>query len=182
MGVESLITDISSKEKNKQNYAYIELLAQCGNKVDWAQMYWGTLVEYLESNDNRLRSIACQLLCNLSQSVNGETIVRDFDKITALTYDERFVTLRHSLLSIYKIAFKNDEMFTKVIEYYKKRFMDAEEHKNCTLIRSDIVETLQKLHDYNRDGNVKKTVKEMIEKEKDVKYKKKYEAKLRKYI
>ena len=56
----------------------------------------------------------------------------------------------------------------------ENRFQDCITHKNCTLIRYDILEVLQKVFDVVKDEEIKVLALQLIESEPDLKYRKKY--------
>lgn len=90
----------------------------------------------------------------------------------ALTKDEKFVTARHTLQSIWKVGVET-KMRKTVVEALAKWFEACITQKNWTLIRYDIIQDLRNLYDGVKDEKVKKKALELIETEEDIKYKKK---------
>ena len=99
---------------------------------------------------------------------------KDFDKLLAVTKDERFVTARHSLQSIWKVGLAGKNAQQLVVKGLEKRFHECINEKNCTLIRYDIIVGLRNLYNATTSSEIKEKALELIETEKDVKYKKKY--------
>ena len=97
------INDLKSTDKDRQNQAYKALLDMTAERVDWAYEVWEDLLRLTAKGDNRQRSIAGQLLSNLAKSDPESRIVRDAERLIAVTRDERFVTARHVLLSLGKL-------------------------------------------------------------------------------
>jgi hypothetical protein len=88
--------------------------------------------------------------------------------------DERFVTARHCLQSIWKVGLAGKKQQQMVVDGLGKRFEECATEKNCTLIRYDIIVDLQNLYHVSRDEAIKEKALELIELEDDEKYKKKY--------
>src|SRR5437899_1517737 len=95
---------IRSADRIVQGDAYTALLEATEVPVDWAYEAWGEILGHLTSGDNRLRSIASQLLVNLAHSDPEGRILKDFGALVELTRDERFVTARHCLLVLWKVG------------------------------------------------------------------------------
>src|SRR5690625_1116215 len=69
----------------------------------------------LKSEDRNICYDA-QLLCNLAKSYSEYRMLNDFSKLLAITKDERFVTARHSLQSIWKIGIANEKYKEMVVK------------------------------------------------------------------
>jgi hypothetical protein len=167
------IDNIRSKDKALQNQAYTYLLKKTEIPVDWAYDVWDGLVEGLHHKDNHVRSISAQLLANLAKSDPENRMQRDFPKLMAETRDEKFVTARHTLQSIWKVGLES-KMQKTVVGTLARRFKDCITEKNWTLIRYDIIQDLRNLYDAVGDESIKQKALDLIETEDDAKYKKKY--------
>jgi hypothetical protein len=99
---------------------------------------------------------------------------KDFDKLLAVTKDERFVTARHCLQSIWKVGLAGKNAQQLVVEGLEQRYHECVSEKNCTLIRFDIIQDLRYLYDATTSSEIKEKALELIELETDLKYKKKY--------
>lgn len=171
------LENIHSKDTALQNQAYDYLMEATEKPVDWTYEAWNKLVETLRDKDNHQRAIAGQLLGNLAGYSDPEKrIFRDFDKLLAVTKDEKFVTARHTLLNMWKIGLAGEAQRAKLVEGLTGRFQECIAEKNCTLIRSDITGDFKKLYDRVKDASVKDRSLELIETEEDFKYRKKYSA------
>ena len=77
----------------------------------WAYDVWDGFLDGLKHKDNHVRAISSQILSNLAKSDPKEKMLKDFGKLLEVTKDERFVTARHCLQSLWKkftwMAWKN---------------------------------------------------------------------------
>ena len=168
------LDNIRSKDKEFQNKAYFYLLELTESPVDWAYEAWDELVGGLSHKDNHVRAIASQLLVNLAKSDPEKRMLKDFDALLAVTKDERFVTARHCLQSIWKVGIAGKEQKKLLIDGLIERFEECITEKNCTLIRYDIIQGFRNLYDSIKDEKVKEKALKLIETEDDHKYRKKY--------
>jgi hypothetical protein len=168
------LANLRSEERELQNQAFFYLLEATEKPVDWAYEVWDDLVKDLSHKDNHRRAIAAQLLCRLSSSDPENRMEKAFPALMAVTKDDRFVTARHCLQSIWRVGTTNQEMRRTVIEALADRFKDCVTEKNCTLIRYDILQGLRNLYNEVKDEKIKEKALELIELEEDLKYKKKY--------
>ena len=165
---------IRSPDKEAQNGAFQHLLAATVESVDWAYEAWDGLLEALRHKDNRCRSIASQILCNLAKSDPKKRMVRDLPALLAVTKDEKFVTARHCMQALWKVGAAGASQRKALVAGLTTRFHECVKEKNCTLIRYDIVESLRKVYDAAEDEEVKRKALALIETEQDLKYRKKY--------
>jgi hypothetical protein len=168
------LENIRSQDRVLQNKAYSYLLEATERPVDWAYGAWDELVRGLSDKDNHVRAIASQILANLAKSDPDNRILRDFDALLAVTKDDRFVTARHCLQSIWKVGAAGEEQRKRLVDGLERRFEECITEKNCTLIRYDIIQGLRNLYDEVKDERVKEKGLELIETEADLKYRKKY--------
>ena len=162
----------SNAESRYTSFQYI--LHVTDHPVNWAYEVWNDLLDLIRKGDNHQRSIAVQVLSNLAKSDPDKRMLKDLDQLIAITKDEKFVTARHSLQSLWKIAVVSEELKKKVINYLQTRFDECVHEKNYTLIRYDILEVLRKIYDDVHDQQLKNMALILIEKENDEKYRKKY--------
>ncbi|MEC5425776.1 hypothetical protein QGM71_20115 [Virgibacillus sp. C22-A2] len=163
-----------SKDKEERYEAYQTILKVTEQKVDWAYEVWDQLLEDLSHKDNHQRSRAAQYLANLAKSDPENKMLQDFPKLWEVTKDEKFVTARHSLQSIWKVGLAGTAQKEMVLEYMVHRFTYCTDEKNYTLIRSDILQNMRNLYNHLDDENIKNKAIELIEIVDDHKYKKKY--------
>jgi hypothetical protein len=168
------LDNIRSEDSQLQNEAYHFLMEQTEKPVDWAYEAWNELVEGLTHKDNHVRAISAQLLANLGKSDPKGRMFKDFDKLLAVTKDEKFVTARHCLHSIWKVGLGGRNQKTMVVKGLEKRYRECVKEKNGTLIRYDILVGLKNLYEATTSSEIKEKALELIELEKDLKYRKKY--------
>lgn len=172
--------NIRSTDAQLQNKAYTALMEETEKPVDWAYEAWDELIEGLTHKDNHVRAICGQLLGNLGKSDPKGRMFKDFDKLLNVTRDEKFVTARHTLQNIWKVGLGGRNAQQLVVKGLEKRFKECIKEKNCTMIRYDINVALRNLYDATTSSEIKEKALELIELEKDLKYKKKYAAVWRK--
>jgi hypothetical protein len=163
-----------SDDRELQNKAFNDILTETDQPVDWAYQVWGDTLSNLNHKDNHNRAIAAQVICNLAKSDPEGRILKDFEALLLVTKDERFVTARHCLQSIWKIGVAGKQQQKIVVDGLAKRFMECISEKNYTLIRYDILQSLRNVYDQVKDEEIRKKALELIELEDDTKYRKKY--------
>ncbi|MFN0101460.1 MAG: hypothetical protein ACKV2U_05145 [Bryobacteraceae bacterium] len=172
--IQAALENLRSENKERQDKSFIYFIAETAQPVDWAYDVWDEMAATLQDKDNRRRAIAAQVLCNLAKSDPKGRMHGDLAALLAVTKDERFVTARHCLQSLWKIGVADKELRKKLVEGLARRFEECIVEKNCTLIRYDIVVVLGKLYDEVKDEMIRRTALALIEAEEDVKYRKKY--------
>ncbi len=168
------LDNIRSEDGELQNKAYYALMEETEKPVDWAYEAWDELVEGLTHKDNHVRAISSQLLANLAKSDPKGRMLKDFDKLLDVTKDEKFVTARHCLQSIWKVGLGGKNAQIMVVKGLEKRYRECAKEKNGSLIRYDILVGLKNLYEATTSSEIKEKALELIELEKDLKYKKKY--------
>ena len=166
--------NLYSEDKKRQNDAFFSLLAATDRPVDWSYTIWNEMVANLKHKDNHIRAIAAQVLCNLAKSDPEQRMLKDFDALLAVTRDERFVTARHCMQALWKVGVAGEAQREKLITGLEQRYQDCAAEKNCTLIRYDILQSLRNVYDQVNDEAIRSKALELIEVEKDMKYRKKY--------
>ncbi len=168
------MTELQHKDKAAQDRAFDTLMKATRDQVSWAYEIWDDLVQLLDSGDNRQRAIASQVLCNLARSDPETRMLRDFDALLAVTRDEKFVTARHCLQSLWKVGVAGDQQRNIVLAGLEQRYHECVSEKNSTLIRYDIIQNFRQIHDHRQDTSIKAKALELIDIETDPKYRKKY--------
>ena len=172
--VQIQIDNIRSEDGNVQTKAFFYIIKKTDKPVDWAYEVWDEMVEGLTHKDNHVRAISAQVLCNLAKSDLKNRMLRDFDKLLTVTKDERFVTARHCLQSLWKVGIVGKKQQKIYMECLEHRFKECVNEKNCTLIRYDIIQSMRNVYNAIKDEKVKEKALELIETEDDLKYRKKY--------
>jgi len=168
------LDNLRSEERELQNQAFFYILKATENPVDWAYEVWDELVEGLHHKDNHVRAISAQVLCSLAKSDPKNRMQKDLPALMAVTKDDRFVTARHCLQSLWKVGAAGKKMRSILVDALAERFRDCAAEKNCTLIRYDIIQGLRNLYDEVKDEKVREKALELIETEEDAKYRRKY--------
>ena len=172
--IQTQLHNLWTDDRDLQNKAYYYILEATDKPVDWAYEVWDELLANLSHTDNHNRAIAAQVLSNLAKSDPKNRILKGFEKLLTVTKDERFVTARHCLQSLWKVGVagkKQQKVYTDGLE---RRFKECITEKNCTLIRYDILQSMRNVYDAVKDQKVKEKALELIETEEDLKYRKKY--------
>ncbi|BBU41348.1 hypothetical protein ACTHHL_15600 [Aeribacillus composti] len=168
--------ELQSSDKNAQYEAYSSIMKITEEEVDWAYEVWDQLKEELTSKDPHKRSRAAQFLSRLAISDPEQRMLEDFPQVWEVTYDKKFVTARHSLQAIWRIGLAGEKQKEMVIRHLAARFDNCVDEKHATLIRFDIIQGLRNLYDKVQDEAIKQLAFDLIEKEEDPKYQKKYAA------
>ena len=168
--------DLWCDNRMRQGAAFQRILESTSQRVDWSYDVWDEVLKQLKDRNNRNRSIAAQVLCNLVRSDPSQRLLRDFPALFDVVTDERFVTARHALQAMWKVGCVGKEHQDLLVNALEKRFSDCVTHKNCTLIRYDILECLRKLFDAVRDETIRTRAGALIDLETDPKYRKKYQT------
>jgi len=169
-----------SKDRQLQNNAFLAMLKATDKPVDWAYEAWDELLANLTDPDNHNRAIAAQVLCNLAKSDPRRQMLRDFDRLLAVTKDERFVTARHCMQALWKVGVAGAEQQKMYLHGLERRVKECITEKNGTVIRYDILQSLRNVYDATREDRLKDAAWELIEIEDDLKYRKKYASLWRK--
>src|SRR5574341_1166002 len=156
------LENIRSKDRELQNKAFFYILNITEKPVDWAYDVWDEMIAGLAHPDNHVRAIAAQVLCNLAKSDPKERILKDFNALLELTKDERFVTARHCLQSLWKVGVVGKKHEQVYMEGLERRFKDCLAEKNYTLIRYDILQSMRNVYDVVKDEKIKATALELI--------------------
>ncbi len=166
--------DLRSADKDRQNAAFTLLDEATQVPVDWVYEVWDDLLRILVEGDNRQRAIGAQILCNLAKSDTQGRMVQDVEALLVVTKDERFVTARHCLQSLWKVAVAGERQREGVVQGLVRRFQECGGEKNGTLIRYDILAVLRRVYDATADPAVRATAEALMGLEEDPKYRKKY--------
>ena len=172
--IKTLFENAKSKDKQVSYEAYQSILKETEQEVDWAYEVWDQLIADLADKDNHQRSRAAQYLAHLAKSDPENRMLMAFPNLWNVTKDEKFVTARHSLQSIWKVALAGQEQKEIVIQHFAYRFQNCEDEKNYTLIRSDIIQNFRNLYDQLKDEELKVQALSLIDFVEDRKYQKKY--------
>ena len=172
--IRTYVDNIRSNDKDLQNKAYTHLLDATDQPVDWSYDVWDEMLAGLTHKDNHVRAISAQILSNLAKSDPKERMLRDFDKLLEVTKDERFVTARHCLQSLWKVGVAGKKQQKMYMDGLERRFKECINEKNWSLIRYDILQSMRNVYDELKEETIREKALELIDSEKDPKYRKKY--------
>ncbi len=163
-----LVEAIASSDRAIQGRAYEALLAATNEAVPWAYAVWSAVVEGLAARDNRCRSICAQVLANLAAHSDPEhRILDDLDRLADVMRDERFVTARHATQALWRVGLGGDVARAATVAALARRFRDCAGERNATLVRTDIVEALGRLHHACADPGIEQVARELMDEEPD---------------
>src|SRR3954451_16069182 len=160
-----LLEDLRSSVPDRQNYAFQSLLKATDSPVGWAYEVWEDLLRTLVDGDNRQRSIAAQALSNLAKSGPKQRMPRDLPALLSVTKDERFVTARHCLQSLWKVGVAGEPQRKALLNGLEARFAECSTEKNCTLIRHDVLVVLRRIYDVVKEEEIRSTAERLIQTE-----------------
>jgi len=172
--VQGYFDDLESKDKGIQYEAYKNILTVTKKEVDWAYEVWDQLLQDLTNGDHHKRSRAAQFFANLAISDPERRVIHNFPILSKVTKDPKFVTARHTLQSIWRVGLAGEEHLELIINNFTDRFTNCIGEKNYTLIRYDITQGLRHLYDEVEKEEIKQLALDLIEREEDSKYQKKY--------
>lgn len=167
---------LHSGNRDLENTAFSELIAATSQPIEWAYEIWDEIETDLRHKEGHRRAIAAQILCNLSKSDPKDRMLKSFDRLLHVTRDEKFVTARHCMQSIWKVGLAGKKQQALLMNGLEKRFQECIKEKNCTLIRYDILQSMRNLYDQVKDEKIREKAEELIETEDDLKYQKKYKT------
>ncbi len=168
------LKNLQSEDRDLQNKAFFFILHATDKPVGWAYEVWDVMLAGLTHKDNHVRAIAAQVLCNLAKSDPKNRMLKDFNALLAVTKDEGFVTARHCMQALWKVGVAGEKQKKILVQGLAGRFKECIKEKNCTLIRYDIQQSLRNVYDKDNDERIRKKALDLIETEKDLKYRKKY--------
>lgn len=173
------VDDLSSTDDKIRLHALQTLLKLTEVPVDWVYEVWDLLLEKLENENSYQRSIGIMLLCNLAKSDRENRMEASLDHLLAHTRDEKFITSRQCIQNIWKVAATNKANREKVLKHLEKRFVECEQEKHYNLLRQDIILSFVMLNRHAEDHELLARARALISQERDVKYRKQYEALLK---
>jgi len=178
--IRTQLDNIRADDAQVQTQAYFYLMEKTEQPVDWAYAAWDELVAGLTHKDNHTRAIAAQVLANLARSDPKGRMLKDFEALLTVTYDDRFVTARHCLQSLWKVGLGGRKQQDATLEGFTRRFADCADEKAVSIIRADIIQGLKNLYAATTREQFKTTALALIETEPDAKLRKKYASVWRK--
>lgn len=178
--VRALFADRDSADGQAAYQALVELFEMTEKPVEWAYDFWDRLLSDLTHRGGDKRAFAAQMLARLAISDPDGRMLEDFPKVAAVMRDEKTVTARHTLQSLWRVGLAGPKQKAMVLEAYEQRFRECAQEKNGTLVRTDVVTALGELSEATGDETIEARVNTLIESEPDEKQRKKQRAAWRK--
>jgi hypothetical protein len=173
-GIDILFNDLSSKEDDKRFNALTTIMEITESKVEWFDQKYEELIDKINDVNSYQRSIGLMVLCNLAKSDRHNKLSIHVEEIVKHIKDEKFITSRQCIQSIWKLAVINNENKAKIAKALSKRFIECEDENHANLIRLDIIGSLKKMNDEKNDVKIQNRIDELIGMEKNDKNRKQY--------
>jgi hypothetical protein len=143
--VKTMFADRESSDRDALFKAVFGLFEMTEKPVDWAYEVWDDMLAELMHRDGHKRSFAAQMLARLAISDPEGRMLKDFSKVAAVMRDEKTVTARHTLQTLWRIGLAGPRQKDMTLEALETRFRECEGEKNATLVRTDAITALGKL-------------------------------------
>jgi hypothetical protein len=178
--VRALMADRESADREVAYQALVDLFEMTEAPVGWAYEVWGSLLDDLSAREGSKRSFAAQMLTRLAISDPDGRMLKDFPRVAAVMEDEKTVTARHTLQSLWRVGLAGPEQRAMVLDALEKRFGECVGAKGATIVRTDVITALGRLFQATGDREVEVRAEALIEAEPDEKQRKKQRAAWRK--
>ncbi len=174
--VRALFAARESSDRDAAYQAFVDLMALAQEPVGWAYEVWDQTVSDLSHKDGHRRAFAAQLLARLAISDPENRMRHDFAALAAVMKDEKTVTARHTLQSIWRVGLAGKEHRTLVLDALAKRFRECPPEKNASLVRTDVIAALGHLFQAVEEPSIEARAAKLMASEKDEKARKKQRA------
>ena len=154
-------------DRDASYQALLELFALAEKPVDWAYDFWDDLRDQLEHRDGHRRAFAAQMLSRLAISDPDLRMLGDFPRIAAVMKDEKTVTARHTLQSLWRIGLAGPKQAELVLSALEKRFRECAQEKNGPLWRADAIECMARLAKATDDQSIQARADALMRSERD---------------
>jgi hypothetical protein len=178
----TLLADRRSPDREVAYQTLVELFRKTEERVAWAYEVWDALLGDLEHREGARRAFAAQMLTRLAISDPDGRMLDDFPKIAAVMKDEKFVTARHTLQSLWRVGLAGPAHEAMVVDALEQRFRECGEEKNGTLVRTDAITALGRLFKTTATAEIEARAQALIDGEPDAKSQGKQRAAWRKAI
>ena len=177
--VSEYLSNLDSTDDPTRLMALQAILKLTEKKVAWVYEAWDSLLKKLDNENSYQRSIGIMVLCNLAKSDGENRINAVLPQLMAHTKDDKFITSRQCLQNIWKAALTNQNAKIQVIDHLEKRFKECCDEKHYNLLRLDIIQSIRNISKEEKDDTLIAMARRLIQDEKEVKYRKTYEAALK---
>lgn len=174
--IKHLFEKLASADDKVRMEAFNSVLAMTSQKVDWVYEVWDDLLARLDHENSYQRTIAVKVLCHLAKSDHEHRMNRSIDRILAHTKDEKFITSRQTLQSIWQIAIDHPSLRETILQHLKNRYRECMPEKHYNLLRQDVLQSILKISQAEKDEALLDKVRSLIAEEPDAKYRNQYLA------
>ena len=165
--IRALFDARDSDDRDASYKALVELFALTEKPVNWAYDVWDRMISEIRHTDGHRRAFAAQMLARLAISDPDQRMLRDFPKVAAVMKDEKTVTARHTLQSLWRIGLAGPKHAKLVLNALEKRFRECAKEKNGSLWRSDVIECMARLAKATGDPSVQERAEALMYSEHD---------------
>jgi hypothetical protein len=174
--VRALFAARESSDREVAYQAFVDLMALAEKPVSWSYEVWDQMVGDLSHKDGHKRAFAAQMLAHLALSDPEGRMRRDFAALAAVLRDEKTVTARHVLQSIWRVGLAGEDRRALVLDALEARFRECPSEKNGSLVRTDVITSLGRLFRAVVDPGVEARAERLVASEKDEKARRKQQA------
>jgi hypothetical protein len=165
--IEDLFAARESSDRDTAYQAFVDLMAAAEKPVDWSYDVWDQMVQDLAHEKGHKRAFAAQMLAHLAISDPEERMLGDFAALAAVMRDDKTVTARHTLQSIWRVGLAGSRQKRLVIDALAKRFKECASERNGSLVRTDAITSLGNLARKAGDPAVAERAAKLIASEKN---------------
>ena len=138
--------------------------------VGWSYEVWRSMdrmVGDLSHRDGHKRASAAQILARLAISDPENRMRRDFVALAAVMKDEKTVTARHALQSIWRVGLAGPDRLALVLQALKGRFRECSSEKHASLVRTDVITSVGHLFRATGEPSIEAGAQSLIASEED---------------
>jgi len=165
--VRKLFTARESGDRSSAYEAFVSLMKLTENPVPWSYDVWDQMLQDLSHKDGHKRAFAAQMLAHLAISDPEDRMRRDFAALATVMRDDKTVTARHALQSIWRVGLAGKARQKQVVDALAKRFSECASEKNGSLVRTDVITSLGWLLRAVGDPAIESRVETLIASETD---------------
>lgn len=148
------------------------------DRVAWADEVWDEMTVRLEHPNSFQRSIGIMVLCGLAKSAPEARVCETLPLILEHTRDEKFITSRQCLQSVWKLAAAHGSLTKSVLGHLEIRFRKCVDEPHANLLRRDIIASMKALYDEGHDPAIWHGAAALVCEEPSTKDRKQYEKAL----
>jgi hypothetical protein len=143
--IQALFEARASSDKDAAKQATAELMALAEKPVDWSYEVWEQTVGDLSHKKGSERAFAAQLLSRLAMSDPEKRILKDFDKLAVVLFDEKPTAARQAVQSLWRVGLAGQQQRDCVLDALTKRYEISGPDKHGAIARTDTIAALANL-------------------------------------